>query len=348
LVGLLTTTLVVAGPAVLPASYQSTKTEGLIGVDLGGIWLAVHQVAPTFRVRLQLTEDKQAPFEAGPVPEHMKPLVGPGQSAVVIAKAINDRSLGSVGLFVGDLVVRINEKSVGSVEEFAEKIAALENDWVSFTVRRPSLAHSTARLLKISYSAEVEEVDGTSAIAREIVRLTVGDGILPFQDRLDATRKDDSLFVPSADDLKTLAEGWHRLPLPEAAVFIGAEHRVVAADNYDLGLRQDNSLEGTRFAIISTLKGNPGRGGGTTIGIYGIREVAADEIAGSYVESTLANAPFPVSIDFNGSFFMKKVAEFSHKDSEHLQSQKAKVMGAEKSFDDIELEPDIPADLGEE
>jgi len=340
---LLTTTIVVVGSRPALASYQLTKNEGTIGTDIGGIWLAIHQVAPTFRVRVPLDEEKNLPFEVMPVPDELAPLVGVGVSAVAVGAATDERTMGKAGLFAGDLITRANSQDPTSVEELEAIAKRAEKDWIYVTVRRPSLAHTTGRVVKISYDAKVEEVDGTSAIAGENIRIAVIDGTLPFQDKLAATRRDETLYTPTAADVATAEKEWFRLPPTDPTLFIGAEHRVVALDHYDLGLRQDTSLTGTRFAIITTLKGNPITGGGTTIGIYGAREITSDEIVGSYVESTMANAPFPVSIDFNGSFVMKKIADFSHKDAEHRQAQHDKEMGAdEESYDDVELEPDVP------
>ena len=69
--------------------------------------------------------------------------------------------------------------------------------------------------------------------------------------------------------------------------------RLGGLDDYELELRKDPNLESTEFAMISTMKGNPALGGGTTIAIYGFREVGSDKMSGSYVQSSMASAPCP-------------------------------------------------------
>ena len=128
-------------------------------------------------------------------------------------------------------------------------------------VLRPSLRQSTSSILKIQYSAKVEEVDGISAISGEIIRVTRLEVVLPFAGKLEKSRQDREFYTPSEAEIDQLREQWHRLAPPERAIFVGGEHRIVAAEQYDLALRKDDSLRGTLFAIISTLKGNPVTGG---------------------------------------------------------------------------------------
>jgi hypothetical protein len=125
----------------------------------------------------------------------------------------------------------------------------------------------------------------------------------------------------------------------------------VAASDNDASLRQDDNLTDSSFAIVSTLKGNPlGGGGGQNIAIYGFEKVGSETASGTYVESTLATAPFPISIEFNGRFELTKLAPYSDKDVEFLTARAqadAKKSQAEESRK-IELAPDVPADLPKE
>jgi len=58
------------------------------------------------------------------------------------------------------------------------------------------------------------------------------------------------------------------------------------------------------------------------------------------VQATLANAPFPISLEFKGLFTMYKIADYSDADDE-VRAEKAK--GEEKKSDeDVKLAPDIP------
>ncbi len=321
---------------------QTTTVEGRLGADLGGIWLALHYVAPTFRVSLDVDPAGPPPFKVGPVPADLTALVGEEPAAVAITEIIDEALAGTSGIFVGDLVVKANAEQIRSPEDFKKAFEGLEQKRLLLTVRRPSLAYVTARLLKIHYAATHEEVDGTTVLAAEVVRVSVGDQQLPFEAELESSRRTHKMYAPTAAQLESLEKNWFELPPPKKDIFVSGEHRVVGADDYDLGLRQDESLRGTRFAIVSNLKSNPAMGGGVTISIYGAREVTSDKIAGSFIESTMANAPFPISIDFNGSFVMHRLDAYSNKDLEFRQAQQAKAKGADQPDEQVELAPDVP------
>jgi hypothetical protein len=338
----LTAAFSLAAPQRIAAFMQTTAVEGQIGVDLGGVWLALHYVAPTFRVSLDVDPEGPPPFVVGPVPGEQRLLVGHDGGTAVITEIKDEGIAGASGIFVGDMVIRANTDEIQSPEDFTKAFDALEQKRLLLTLRRPSLAYATARLVKIHYSASHEEVDGTSVLASEIVRVTVGDQTLPFADDLEASRRTHKLFTPTPAQLESLKKNWFELPPAERDRFVGGEHRIVGADDYDLGLRQDESLRGTRFAIVSNLKGNPALGGGATIAIYGVREATADKITGSFVESTMANAPFPISIDFNGSFVMYRLGDYSNKDVEIRQAQKQASKPDQVPDEDVKLAPDVP------
>jgi hypothetical protein len=235
----LTLALPLAAPQRIAAFMQTTAVEGRIGVDPGGVWLALHYVAPTFRVSLDVDPEGPPPFVVGPVAAEQRLLVGHDGGAAVITGIKDEALAGASGIFVGDLVIKVNAEQIQSPEDFTKAFDALEQKRVLLTLRRPSLAYATARLIKIYYSASHEEVDGTSVLASEIVRVTVGDQALPFADELEAGRRTHKLFTPTAAQLESLKKNWFELPPPEREIFVGGEHRIVGADDYDLGLRQD-------------------------------------------------------------------------------------------------------------
>jgi hypothetical protein len=107
----------------------------------------------------------------------------------------------------------------------------------------------------------------------------------------------------------------------------------------------DENLENTSFAIISELQGNPIKGGGgKVIALYGVREITPKRIVGTYVESTFAQAPFPISIEFRGSFTLLRLEDFTNKDLAY-RLKEARGKQAERPPMDVPLAPDLPAVL---
>ena len=336
-----------AAPGPSPAFFQKTTLEGPIGTDVSGIWLAVHYLLPTFRVRVDRAEEGGAPFKVGAIPAKLEPALGKDPKGVVITGFTNPQASSKYGLFEGDVITKLNTEEIATGEDF-DKALATAKDWFLITVRRSAMPISKVRLVKIKYEAEPVEVDGVLEVGDEQVTFQVSEASLPFESEVDAVRQKGEFFMPTAKHINELKESWYRLPRPDQPVFAGGEHRVVAADSYDSALRQDSGLADTRFAVVSTLKGNPlSGGGGQNISIYGVREIGGDKMSGTFVDTTMASAPFPISIEFNGTFVMTKVAPYSNKDVEYVMAQNREA--AEKQRDEenrtIEIAPDVPKDL---
>ena len=93
---------VLASPLPAAAFFQSTKLEGTIGSDIGGVWLSVQQVMPEFRINYpKPAGGKAVPVEAGPIPSRpprilcvlrVKALVFPYLSSGTIQKAFCPRA----------------------------------------------------------------------------------------------------------------------------------------------------------------------------------------------------------------------------------------------------------------
>jgi hypothetical protein len=330
--------LTAIAPLAAEAFYQTTEVEGTVNEDIGGVWLAVYHMAPTFRVRIDTVEETKAPWKVGPIGSDLVPLMGENPRGVVITD-IDASITGKYSVFQGDIITKINTVLVNNVDEYN---AALQDvkEWFLVNVRRPQLQNTKAQLVKIKYEANEVEENGVSIVGSETVRVRVLLNELPFHDDIEKARRGRKLYQVSAEQIDALRKDWFDLETPEISTFINGEHRVVAASDYDQSLRRDDALRDTRFAIISQLKGNPLAGQvGQAIGIYGVLSVSEDKITGTYVESTLASAPFPISIDFNGTFTMTRIDDYNDKDVEALKKRQPE---EEQESDDVETAPDVP------
>jgi len=329
----------VVAPLGAEAFYQKTDVEGTLAEDIGGIWLAVYHMAPTFRVRVDTVEETKAPWKVGPLGSDLVLLMGENPRGVVITEIPDPSTTGKYSLFPGDIIIKVNTVLVNNVDDYN---AALQDvkEWFLVTIRRPQLQNSKARLLKIKYEADEVEENGSSTIGNERVTFRVLLNQLPFEDEIEQARQARKLYEVNAEQIDGLRETWFDLAVPEMSPFVSGEHRIVAADDYDQSLRRDDALRDTRFAIISQLKGNPLAGQvGQKIGIYGVLSISDGKIVGTYVESSMASAPFPISIDFNGTFTMTRIDDYSDKDIEALNKRKPP---EEIQNDDVETAPDVP------
>lgn len=339
--------LALAQPA--DAFLQTTKSEGTIGKNVGGVWLAVHHIMPLFRVRLDRNSpEKAAPFDVGPIEGDLTELFAGKPQGVVITKLADAGTSARTGIFEGDIITKVNTSVITDVASYEKALESVK-EWFLVTVRRTGLRYTTARIVKLEYKAEEGEVaDGTSGLTSETVQFRMVDDVLPFSKDVEKTRETHQLFTPDDKAISALAADWWKLPAPPKPLIVNAEHRVVAEEVYDASLREDDNLDGTEFSIISTVQSNPlAGGGGKTISIYGISEITPKTMSGSYIETTLAQAPFPISIEFGGAFTMTKLADFSNKDLEYRAAQ----LETEKKTlesDDVKVAPDIPANIPKE
>ena len=335
--------------AATPASasfFQKTTVEGTIGKDISGVWLAVHQMMPMFRVRLDRGADRIAPFDVGPIGDEYAALFPGKPQGVVITKMADPTVSARIGIFEGDIVSKINTIPIVDVASYEKALATVDNKWFLATIKRTGMRYTAAKLVKIEYAAKEGTLeDGTTGIAEEKIQIQFSDAKLPFAAQLDKTRESHVAFVPDDKAIAALAVDWWKLPLPKPTIFVNGEHRVVAEPSYDAALREDDSLQNTRFAIVSQFQGNPlTGGGGKTIAVYGAREIGPKKISGTYVETTLAQAPFPISIEFTGSFTLTRLGDFSNKDVEY-RGEQAKAEQKELERTDVPVAPDLPAVL---
>jgi len=338
------TALAAADPA-RASFFQKTTVEGTIGTDISGVWLAVHQMMPMFRVRLDRGADRVAPFDVGPISDEYSALFPGKPQGVVITKMVDPFASARIGVFEGDIVSKINTIPVVDLASY-EKALETVDKWFLATIKRTGMRYTTAKLVKVEYEAKEGTLeDGTTGLAEEKIQIRFSEAKLPFAEQLEKTRESHVAFVPDDKAITALAADWWKLPIPKPSMYVNGEHRVVSEPSYDASLREDDNLDDTSFAIISQFQGNPmAGGGGKTIAVYGAREVGAKKIVGTYIETTLASAPFPISIEFTGSFTMTRFADFSNKDLEYRAQQMA---SEQKELErmDVPVAPDVPAVL---
>jgi hypothetical protein len=154
--------------------------------------------------------------------------------------------------------------------------------------------------------ARIYEIDGEPTAPQ--IHLIAKDLPGRFNEELHTAQTEQRGWEPSAADLRELARRWDAL-VPPADEVHTIRYRVAGPDAYDEALKTDASTAGSRFAIVVTEMYNPKPNHATqSIFSYGAREIGADLISGSHVQGTVAAAPFPIPLSFNGSFRMYRLA----------------------------------------
>ncbi len=328
-------------PTQASAFFQQTSLEGTLGTDLGGVWLSVQHVMPEFRITYpKPTNGPAVPIEVGPIPPDLVAVAGDKPVGVVITKCGDVSFCSDNGVLVGDLILDINTKPTTDQASFEEAVANAPQQ-IMISVRRPALKMTTLRVLKIKYGAGQSGGEAGSSAAQETLDVRVLDLALPLDEKIEASRTEHNLLVPTDAEREAIAKGWAEMPLHKPLRYATGKHRFVARSAFDESLNSDKNLVNSKFAVIMDMASSPGRGGGgQVIDVYGIESIDSKKMAGNYVSVTLANAPFPINIEFKGRFEMTRIADWSDADDKHRAAEEAK--RPKEDLDKFKTLPDVP------
>ena len=327
-------------PAQASAFFQQTSLEGEVGTDLGGVWLSVHNITPEFRVNFEKPKSGPAvPIEVGPVTPDLHPLVGDKPMGVVITKCVDATFCSSNGVLVGDVIVEVNSRATPDQAAYDEATANAPQQ-VFLSIRRPALKMTTARLIKIKYGPASSA--GGESSAEESLDFRVLDVALPLDEKIEQSRMKYQLVVPTPEELESIGKSWAELPSRKPLRYATGKHRFVARSAFDESLNTDKNLQHAKFAVVADLKSNPASGSaGQVIDVYGIESIDSKKMSGNYVSVTIANAPFPINIEFKGRFEMTRLADWSDLDEKQRAAEEAKK--PKEDLEKFKTLPDVPA-----
>ena len=114
-------------------------------------------------------------------------------------------------------------------------------------------------------------------------------------------------WSPLDEDLKLVAAEWDTLP--EVTMdYVSVDSKIIAADKFPREFTVDKTTKGSDFAI--TIR--EGFGGSqrltSTYTVLGVREHSAGRLVGTFVQSSIGAAPFPVPVAVRGQFQAYRVA----------------------------------------
>jgi hypothetical protein len=148
----------------------------------------------------------------------------------------------------------------------------------------------------------VSNVDGKPDVQMRFVKLPPS-----VAGAFEAANKERKSWTPTAQDLETIAEQWDSLP-PEDRGFADVAIKLVGKDGFDDTINGEDRLKDSTW--VAQVSGNFRPGGGRPVRevtILGANQQTEDGWSGNYMSVAVANAPFPVPIQLNGTFRMWKV-----------------------------------------
>lgn len=114
-------------------------------------------------------------------------------------------------------------------------------------------------------------------------------------------------WSPTPADVDAIRDQWDTLP-PEDRGLASVETKLVGKDAFDDTIKGEPKLQDSLW--VAQVTGNFRQGGGRPVrevAIYGATAQTEDGWSGNYMSVAVANAPFPVPIQLNGTFRMWRV-----------------------------------------
>jgi hypothetical protein len=118
---------------------------------------------------------------------------------------------------------------------------------------------------------------------------------------MEAANASGEAWQTGPDDVRGLSEQWDRLS-KSAGDYVKIENKLLAADAYPPEFEQDVITKGSDYAFVFNEVFTGRQSVTRTYSIYAVRERELERLSGSFITTTMANAPFPIPITLKGDF----------------------------------------------
>lgn len=129
------------------------------------------------------------------------------------------------------------------------------------------------------------------------------------QTAFDAANRESKSWSPTADELTEIAAMWDELP-PDDQGVTALETVVFSHDAFDATISENPGMKDARWAIRQKAAFRPGDNRAMSqVNVLAVTEDRPDGWSGPYATVTVAAAPFPVPIAFNGTVDIHRLPE---------------------------------------
>jgi hypothetical protein len=129
----------------------------------------------------------------------------------------------------------------------------------------------------------------------------------PLADALQQANARNRAWEPSGDDLQILSDSWPTLP-PERRSVASVETTISGKDALTDVMKGEEKIKDARFVVQMSISFNPGpQHPMKDVMLFGATEQVPDGYRGNYESVTVAAAPFPIPIQFGGTFHMHRL-----------------------------------------
>ena len=124
----------------------------------------------------------------------------------------------------------------------------------------------------------------------------------PLQEALDRKNEANEEWVPSADDIALLAQSWETLPAADPKLAT-VDNSIIAHDAFDDTYTNEKKTKDAAWVVTQNMTFAPSASPAIRqVQVYAALAPAEKGYTGNFASTTLAAAPFPIPITFEGTF----------------------------------------------
>lgn len=166
------------------------------------------------------------------------------------------------------------------------------------------LALPKDRVINVAAFLDVDLEAPEPTVTKRFVKLPEAQ-----QKAFDAANLESKAWNPTADELNEIAATWDELP-PDDQGVATLETAVFSHDAFDDTISENPGMKDARWAIRQKAAFRPGNNRAMTqVNVLAVTEDRPDGWSGPFATVTVAAAPFPVPIAFNGTVDIHRLPE---------------------------------------
>lgn len=302
---------------------ESTETVGEIPVDLNGVWMVVSEIHTNPPTPTPVSTPAAGSSGAPAAAASPEPKTSAAPAADVGPRVFSVINLWKIKHIKKPDVEKIKEEEAKRQQASVDKAnAIIAKEQTAVPVQTETGDVEGGPKVLVASNDTIVPAPGGDDVDIALLDVTLPK---PIEDSLMKAQQSQKAYVPTDKDRALLRSSWATLKPSKRDEFSRIKWKVVAADQFDSGLKTDDKVRGSKFAITGDQQMIPRPSQpSNNIVVYGFSKVSPTEFSGGHVRAMMATAPFPIPIDMKGAFRMYKIADLPKEASAAPKAKPAK------------------------
>jgi hypothetical protein len=185
----------------------------------------------------------------------------------------------------------------GAVPETTEVLGAVPDDLTGRWLAVGNMKLPDGKTRSIPRAFEIRE-------GSEHLEVVLGRLILParINTEIETAAAAGQAWTPDAEDLREVKESWGKTPPAGGIEYAKIENKIIDDEAFAPEFKEDEVSKGSNFVITFHEFYSGRQPVRKMYSVYGVRSRAQDKLAGTFLTSSMAMAPFPIPITLKGDF----------------------------------------------